>query len=284
MNSKTLYRDFVNRIKLPESRDEIHSMAYLIFENILGLTRTTIMAQESISLTPELESKLDEVVSRVNQFEPVQYVLGESFFYGRIFKVNPAVLIPRPETEELVRLIINFVRESRKIHSRLIDVGTGSGCIAVTLSLELDGIEAFGTDISTETLATASENAQRLKAGTKFINHDVLRTTLPFSADVIVSNPPYIGWDEISTMSRNVVDYEPKLALFVDAQDPLVFYKALVRRAKESLTPDGLLAVEINERFGMEVQHLFEANDFYDVSVVRDSFGKDRIVKGVLSS
>jgi release factor glutamine methyltransferase len=284
MNSKTLYLDFVNRIELPESRDEIHSIAYLVFENVLGLTKTMIMTEKNINPTAGIENKLDEIVLRLNLFEPVQYVLGESFFQGRIFKVNPAVLIPRPETEELTRWVINFVRGSRRTYRRLMDIGTGSGCIVITLSLELNDIEAFGTDVSADALATAAANAQRLQADTQFLSHNILTTRLPFPVDIIVSNPPYIGLDEINTMSKNVVDYEPKLALFVDPQDPLVFYKALVSRAKESLTPHGLLAVEINERFGREVQHLFEANNFYDVKVVQDAYGKDRIVNGVLSS
>jgi release factor glutamine methyltransferase len=284
MNSKTLFRDFVNGIELLESRDEIQSIAYLVFENIFGLTKTAILAEKSVSLTPTIKNRLDEVVARINRSEPVQYILGESIFYGRIFNVSPSVLIPRPETEELVRLVINFVRESSRKNYRLLDIGTGSGCIAITLSLELNGIEVFGTDTSAEALVTASTNAQKLNASVQFLNHDVLSSKLPFSIDIIVSNPPYIGWNEFNTMSKNVVEYEPKLALFVDSENPLLFYKVIVTRAKESLTPNGLLAVEINERFGKEVQRLFLANDFYAVEIIQDAFGKDRIVKGVLSS
>jgi release factor glutamine methyltransferase len=284
MNSKTLFRDFVKGIELLESRDEIQSMAYLVFENILGLTKTAILGEESVSLNQATRNRLDEVVARINRFEPVQYILGESFFYGRSFNVNPTVLIPRPETEELVRLVINFVRKSDRKNYRVVDIGTGSGCIAITLALELNDIEVFGTDISAEGLLTASANAQKLDASVKYLNHDVLNSKLPFSVDIIASNPPYIGWDEFNTMPKNVVAYEPKLALFVDADDPLLFYKAIVTRAKESLTPGGLLAVEINERFGKEVHRLFVANDLAEVEIMPDAFGKDRIVKGVLSS
>ena len=213
-----------------------------------------------------------------------RYILGESYFYGRCFNVNPAVLIPRPETEELVRLVINFVRKSNKNNCRVLDIGTGSGCIAITLALELNDAEVFGTDISAESLITASANAQKLNASVKYLNHDILNSKLPFSIDIIASNPPYIGWDEFNTMSKNVVEHEPKLALFVDADDPLLFYKAIVARAQESLTPGGLLAVEINERFGKEIQRLFVANELDEVEIMQDAFGKDRIVKGVLSS
>ena len=284
MNSKTLFRDFVNGIELLESRDEIQSMAYLVFENTLGLTKTAILAEESVNLSQAVRNRLDEIVTRINRFEPVQYILGEGYFYGRSFNVNPAVLIPRPETEELVRLVIEFVRKSKRKNYRVLDIGTGSGCIAITLALELSNIEAFGTDTSAAALITASANAQKLKASVQFFNHDVLSSKLPFSIDVLVSNPPYIGWNEFNTMSKNVVEYEPKLALFVDSEEPLLFYKAIVTRARESLTPGGLVAVEINERFGKEVQRLFVANDFAEVEIIQDAFGKDRFVKGVLSS
>ena len=284
MNSKTLFRDFVNGIELLESREEIHSMVYLVFENIFGLTRTAILAEESVNLNETTRNRLDEIVARINRFEPVQYILGESFFYGRSFNVDRAVLIPRPETEELVRLVIDFVRKSNRKNYRVLDIGTGSGCIAITLALELNDIEVIGTDTSSEALVTASANAQKLKASVKYLNHDVLNSKLPFSVDIIASNPPYIGWDQFNTMSKNVVDYEPKVALFVDSEDPLLYYKAIAKRARESLTPGGLLAVEINERFGKEVQRLFLANDLVEVEIIQDTFGKDRIVKGVLSS
>jgi release factor glutamine methyltransferase len=284
MNSKTLFRDFVRGIELLESRDEIHSMAYLVFENIFGLTKTAILAEESVDPSQAILNRLDEIVARINRFEPVQYILGESFFYGRSFNVNPSVLIPRPETEELVRLVIEFVRNSNRKNYRVVDIGTGSGCIAITLALELNDIEVSATDTSAEALATASANAQKFNASVKYLNHDILNTKLPFSVDIIASNPPYIGWDEFNTMSKNVVEHEPKLALFVDSDDPLLFYKAIVKRAKESLTPGGLLAVEINERFGKEVQRLFVANDVAEVEIIQDAFGKDRIVKGILSS
>ncbi|HEX6226702.1 MAG TPA: peptide chain release factor N(5)-glutamine methyltransferase [Chryseolinea sp.] len=285
INSKTLFRDFVNRIELVESPGEIESMAYLVFENLLHLTKSSIMSGTAVLLMPATEKKLGEIISRINRAEPVQYILGESFFFGRTFAVNSAVLIPRPETEELIRVVTEHVRalpQGRR--PRILDIGTGSGCIAVTLALELRDSEIFGTDISSQALITASGNAARLNASVQFLNHNVLKDKIPFSTDVIVSNPPYIAWEERATMDKNVLDYEPDLALFVDSADPLKFYKAIVKRSRESLTPEGLLAVEINERFGNEVRELFEKNNFYEVALIKDAFGKDRIVKGVLSS
>src|SRR6187431_637258 len=202
-NSKTLFRDFVNGIELLESRDEIRSIAYLIFENIFGLTKTAILAEEGVNLNQAIRNRLDDILARINRFEPVQYILGESYFYGRMFNVNPAVLIPRPETEELVRLIINFVHKSNRKNCRVLDIGTGSGCIAITVALELSDIEVFGTDTSSEALVTAWANAQKLNASVKYLNHDVLNNKLPFSIDIIASNPPYIGWDEFNTMAKN---------------------------------------------------------------------------------
>ena len=227
---------------------------------------------------------MNEIAERINNHEPVQYILGECFFYGRIFKVNPSVLIPRPETEELVRCVIDFARRREKANCGVLDIGTGSGCIATTLALELRGAKVFATDVSERALELASANAAMLGANVQFLQHNVLREALAFSVDIVVSNPPYIAWNERSAMARNVTDYEPELALFVDSNDPLLFYKAIVNRAKESLSLNGLLAVEINERFGEDVRKLFAENDLREVEILQDALGKDRIVKGVLSS
>ena len=282
-NSKTLFQDFVERVTLKESRDEIKSMAYLVFESVFGWSRTDVLSEKII---PENinEVELDRIVQRINHHEPVQYILGEATFCGRTFTVSPAVLIPRPETEELVRMVINFARRTGKANTRIIDVGTGSGCIAVTLALELPTAKIFATDISEDALKVAVHNAVKLGANVEFLKHDVIRSKLPFTVDIIVSNPPYIAKSERINMQTNVIGYEPEMALFVDSQDPLLFYKMLVSKANESLRSHGLLAVEINERYGNEVQQLFQSSNFEDVQVVQDLFGKDRIVKGILSS
>jgi release factor glutamine methyltransferase len=282
-NSKTLFQDFVGRVTLKESRDEIKSMAYLVFESVFGWSRTDVMSEKII---PENinEEELDRIVQRINHHEPVQYILGEAAFYGRTFIVSQAVLIPRPETEELVRMVINFARQTGEPNTRIIDIGTGSGCIAVTLALELPTAKIFATDISEDALKVAVHNADKLGANVEFIRHDVIGSELPLTVDIIVSNPPYIAKSERINMQTNVIGYEPEMALFVDSQDPLLFYKALVSKAKESLSTHGLLAVEVNERYGNEVRQLFQSNGFEDVQVVQDLFGKDRIVKGILSS
>ncbi len=282
-NSKTLFQDFVERVTLKESQDEIKSMAYLVFESVFGWSRTDVLSEKIVSENINKE-ELERIIQRINLQEPVQYILGEAAFYGRIFTVNPSVLIPRPETEELAGLVINFVRQTGEAHTRIIDVGTGSGCIAVTLALELPAAKIFATDLSEAALKVATHNAAKLGGKVEFIRHDVTRSQLPFTADIIVSNPPYIAKSERLNMQTNVIGYEPEMALFVDSQDPLLFYKVLVTQAKESLSSHGLLAVEINERYGNEVHQLFQSNSFKEVQLVQDLFGKDRIVKGILSS
>ena len=282
-NSKTLFQDFASRIKLQESRDEIQSIAYLVFETVFGLSKTEVLAGKNLT-EESLIRRLDEITLRINDHEPVQYILGEAAFYSRNFSVNPSVLIPRPETEELARLVIDFARQTQKTNHHIIDIGTGSGCIAVTLSLELPDAEVSAVDISEEALRIALANAQKLGASVKFQQLDILKEKLPFSIDIMVSNPPYIELGERTNMSKNVVQYEPQVALFVDSNDPLLFYNAIVVRATESLRRDGLLAVEINERFGGEVRQLLINHNFRDVRIIQDVFGKDRIVKGVLPS
>jgi release factor glutamine methyltransferase len=281
-NSKALFQDFVNGVQLPENKDEIRSIAYLVFENVFGLTSTEILAEKQIDNNAAIK-RLNDILARINKHEPVQYVLGEANFYGRIFAVNPAVLIPRPETEELVRLVINFVNRSKTANCRILDIGTGSGCIAITLAKELPTAEVIAIDVSPAALNVASANADKLGAKVLFEINDILIGKVPAPIDVIVSNPPYITRDEMKSMPRNVVAYEPETALFVDSREPLLFYKAIVSRAKESLKTKGLLAVEINERFGNEVHQLFIENNFKEVELMQDLFGKNRIVKGISS-
>jgi release factor glutamine methyltransferase len=280
-NSKALFQDFVNKITLPESRDEIYSIAYVVFEHVFGITKTEILLKKQVD-SKDITT-LNTIAEQLNAHIPVQYILEEASFYGRTFYVNSAVLIPRPETEELVRLIVNEPRASTT-NCQILDVGTGSGCIGISLSLELPTSEVVGLDISNEALEVAARNATTLNSQIKLLKHDILQDTVPGSFDIIVSNPPYIVSDERESMSKNVVAYEPHLALFVDSAEPLLFYKAIVEQALVTLKRNGLLAVEINERFGKEVSQLFRENKFENVEVIKDLFGKDRFVKGILSS
>ncbi|MBA4056020.1 MAG: peptide chain release factor N(5)-glutamine methyltransferase, partial [Marivirga sp.] len=222
-------------------------------------------------------------VDRLNANEPIQYVLGETIFYGRKFLVNPFVLIPRPETEELVRLILSHLQQNRQKKPGILDIGTGSGCIPVTLALEFPSAKVSATDISDTALDVARKNALRLKASVHFYNSDILKDDLPATHfDVVVSNPPYIPWEEKAGMRDNVVEFEPHIALFVSDNDPLLFYRAIIEKALGALHSNGFLAVEINERFGKDIASLMTEKGFQEVEVIRDLFDKERIVKGIL--
>lgn len=280
-NSKALFHDFVRQITLPESEEEIRSLAYIIFDHVFALGRADVLADKPVSVSKDQQESLEEIVRRINTHEPVQYVLGEAEFYGRTFTVSPSALIPRPETEELVREALKYSSSSSGA-IKVMDIGTGSGCIPVTFKLERTAAEVYATDISAEALAVAAENAARLKAEVHFIKHDVLRDELPVpDLDLVISNPPYIAASEKEQMQLNVVGFEPHLALFVPEEDPLVFYKAIAAKAFKALRPSGILIVEINERFGREVKGLFEENGFSEISVMKDIGGKERIVRGI---
>lgn len=281
-NSKALFHDFVRQLTLPESGEEIRSLAHIVFDHVFALGRADVLADKVVPVSKEQQQRLEEIVQRINRHEPVQYVLGEAEFYGRTFAVNPSVLIPRPETEELVREALTYAQGSSSKTLKVMDIGTGSGCIPITFKLERTRAEVFATDVSAEALAVAAKNAEQLKADVRFIKNDVLREELPVQElDIVISNPPYIAASEKEQMQLNVVGFEPHLALFVPEEDPLVFYKTIVAKAFKALRPSGMLIVEINERFGKEVGLLFEASGFSEVSVMKDIGGKERIVRGI---
>jgi release factor glutamine methyltransferase len=282
-NSKTVFQDFIANITLKESPDEIKSMAHLVFAKIFRLDRTDVLAAKPLPLDSGQEKELYTIAQRINKHEPIQYILGEAEFFGRMFKVNGAVLIPRPETEYLIHEILHHSSLYKNHAPKILDIGTGSGCIPITLKKELPEAMITGTDISADALAIAKENAAMLNASINFLRHDILSQHIPLSdLDVVVSNPPYIAQTEEASMNKNVLQYEPHLALFVPDDDALKFYKAITLKAREVLREDGLLIVEINERFGHETAAIFKDNHFRDVAIVKDLDGKDRIVKGIV--
>lgn len=280
-NAKRIFDEFVAGITLSESRDEIESVALIVLEKILGITSTDVMARKPIELTERLSASLSDALKRINNGEPVQYVVNEAFFYGRRFMVNPSVLIPRPETEELIRAVLSSGIASPASGARILDIGTGSGCISVTLFLELQDAKVFATDISNTALDVAKRNAEMHDAAVTFFEHDVAAHSLPVNGlDVVVSNPPYVTLREADQMQRKVKDFEPHLALFVPNDDPLLFYRVIVKQAMDVLNHGGLLAVEINENFGQEVAALFRSAGFADVQILLDVPGKPRVVRG----
>ncbi|HET7178900.1 MAG TPA: peptide chain release factor N(5)-glutamine methyltransferase [Chryseosolibacter sp.] len=284
-NSRVLFREIIARISLRENPEEIQTMVYLLLEHFLSLSRTDIMSGKVIEYAGPVSVQLQNAIERINLGEPIQYVIGYEYFFGRKFHVNQSVLIPRPETEELVRLVLSHARtltagdDVRPL--KILDIGTGSGCIAITLSAELRNAEIFGTDVSNAALSVASGNANALNARVTFVEHDILREVLPFdNLDIVVSNPPYVTSAEKASMQPNVLDFEPHTALFVPSDDPLLFYEKIAEDVRKTLTRNGFVAVEVNENFADQVSTLFRQNGFASVLVTKDISGKDRIVSG----
>lgn len=277
-NSKELFNDLLNRITLNENKAEIQSIIYLILENKFGLSKTDVLSGKEI-ITPD-RSFLDSIISRINKHEPIQYILGSANFYGRSFSVNSSVLIPRPETELLVDEIKIFT-QSIKTSIRILDIGAGSGCIAISLALEIPNAIVTAVDISIDALACANQNALELKANVNFKELDILNQELPDQYDLIVSNPPYISIEEKKGMKQNVLAYEPHLALFAPQNDPLIFYRAIASKCKKNLTTKGSLWFEINEHFGSEIRDLMEEQGFKDVQILKDFDGKDRMLRAL---
>jgi release factor glutamine methyltransferase len=279
-NSKELFNDLLKRIALNEDKDEIQSIIYLILENKFGLSKTDVLSEKKINtVDPTL---LNSIIYRLNQDEPIQYILGSANFFGRSFGVNSSVLIPRPETELLVEEIKSFTK-SIKTPIRILDIGTGSGCIATSLALEIQNSVVSAIDISVDALICAKQNALALGADVNFIELDILNQELTDQFDLIVSNPPYISAEEKKGMKQNVLAYEPHLALFAPLNDPLIFYRTIASKCKKNLTPNGSLWFEINEHFGEEISNLLEGQGFKDVRILKDLDGKDRMIKALNS-
>lgn len=276
MNSKDLFRDLRKRITLRQEASETDTIVYRVLESVPGITRSDIIAQKAVSLTTSELATLNSIINRINTSEPVQYILGKADFYGREFDVNSSVLIPRPETELLIEEVLGNTSNGP---GKILDIGTGSGCIAITLACELNQKEVYAFDISEDALHTARKNAEKLKVRVTFRQIDILKE--PIAAEefeCIVSNPPYVAVSEKSTMEENVLNYEPHIALFVPDNDPLVFYKVIAKKAVVALKPGGRLLVEINERFGNEVSEVFKHAGLTEAQVIKDLQGKDRIV------
>lgn len=269
------------KLQLLSIYPENESMAIIqqLIRHVTGFSKAQLLLHKNSELSAENSEELNAKLLRLKNGEPIQYVTGEAEFYGLTFRVNPSVLIPRPETEELVDLIL---KENHVEGLSILDIGTGSGCIPVTLCKNLCNplIEAW--DVSEEALETARLNAELNNQPILFRRVDVLdqvMTTRKF--DIIVSNPPYVCDSESESMHPNVLDFEPHLALFVPDADPLLFYRRIAELATSFLTKGGKLYFEINAAFGQQTADLLKENRFSEIEIVKDIFGKERFVKGV---
>jgi len=257
---------------------EIIGFEQLIYEKLFGLGYTDLFLRRESKLDERKKKEVVHIIQRLKLYEPIQYIFGETEFYGLALQVNPSVLIPRPETEELVDWIINSCTVSAP---KILDIGTGSGCIALSLKKALPAAHVFATDISDETLKTAKENAKMNQLDVVFFQADILNFQhgkLP-NFDLIVSNPPYVRELEKKQMQPNVLGWEPAKALFVSDDDPLVFYRHITAFANANLKNNGLLFFELNEKFGKETARLCEDFDFVDVNIRNDIHGKQRMLR-----
>ena len=270
-----LFRD---ELKNLYSVEEIENFIFFSMNEYLGFTRRHLQLKANQSLGEKETERFKTILSELKNHKPIQYILGHTEFYGLKIRVNEHVMIPRPETEELVELIL----QQNPSPKNVLDIGTGSGCIAISLKKHLHEATISAIDISEEALLTAKENAILNHALINFLQADILQfnnsaTQQLNNFDVIVSNPPYVLHSEKDKMSKNVLNYEPPLALFVNDNDALVFYKAIADFALQNLSHNGKLYVEINESFGSEVKKLLEGKGFKKLEIKKDMSGKDRI-------
>ena len=261
--------------------DELRNIVELVIEHITNMSRAEQVKNKVPYLTCTQLEDLDAITERLKKNEPVQYVLGEAWFAGMKFKVNKNVLIPRPETEELVDWVVKESQKLKVKSQKFLDVGTGSGCIPIVIKKKLPGSNVTAIDVCSEALFTATQNAIELNADVDFLLLDFLdeekwKELCQF--DMIVSNPPYVKQIEINTMHDRVKEFEPHLALFVPDNDPLLFYKKLSDFSIKHLNARGKLFVEINEALGEAVSNLFRSAGFVNVELKKDMQGKDRIV------
>ena len=266
----------LQELKDTYTEHEIKVLCSLAFCKLLHCTNIEIHLNKHEFLAKSFIDKFILVVEELKADKPIQYILGETEFSGIDFQLNSETLIPRPETAELV----DWVARENTGACHLLDIGTGSGCIAISLDKKLPDAEVEAWDISEEVLAIAQENNKALEAGVTFLKRNVLADDWDKtpSFDVIVSNPPYVTETEKAGMDANVLDWEPGLALFVPDDDPLRFYRRIAEVGRELLLPGGRLYFEINQAYGRETAHMLEMNQYHDVRVIKDIFGKDRIV------
>lgn len=304
MTLKELQHHFHLQLDAIYGKDEVQSFFKLLIEYFLNFKPIEIVLHPESNISTSNQHRFNEIIKRLKQEEPIQYIIGETEFFGMPFKVNPSTLIPRPETEELVQWIIENISNNKcqapnlsaYVHDSnnkqqttnnkqltILDIGTGSGCIAIALAKNLPNAKVHAIDVSKEALKVARENAILNQVEVDFIEADILTVCHAElqKYDIIVSNPPYVRALEKFTIKNNVLKHEPHLALFVENEDPLLFYKAICEFSVHNLKPKGCLFFEINQYLGAEMKQLLNTFNFESVELRQDIFGNVRMLKSI---
>ena len=274
---------FISYLKSAYGMEEAIELFWMSMEHIFQTSRLQLKLKQSINLSESEQSLFNYILNELATGRPIQYIIGYAWFYDQQFIVNGSVLIPRPETEELVSLIID---ENREQNLRVLDIGTGSGCIPISLKKHLPGnSELTGIDISQDALNVAKLNAERLACPVEFFQMDIIKKSnlnrASYKFDIIVSNPPYITPKEKLLMHSNVLEYEPHIALFVEEDDPLIFYNAIADFAIKNLNSNGKLYFEINQLYGNQISTMLNEKGFQQVQLRKDISDHDRIVSAI---
>lgn len=277
VNAKQLF-DFIKQSLSFYSEEEKTSIAFILLEDVFSINKTDVLIQKELN-TEFSEQEIRTLIRRLNSGEPLQHITGKEFFFGLEFTVNKDVLIPRPETEELVNMITKAYSKDAPL--KILDVGTGSGCIAISLAYHFPNAAVTAMDYSKEALVVAAKNAEQNNVlNVKFVRDSILKPLLEYNSfDIIVSNPPYIPESEKASMSNGVVDYEPTMALFVDNNQPLIFYKAIVKFASKHLNPKGKIFFECHHLLSSDTLTIFNKSEYQNVTLVKDIFEKQRFIK-----
>ncbi len=279
MELKEFRSFFNNQLKNLYPKTEIDAFFFRIVAEKLNLSVTDVFMKDSIKLSDSLVNELQQITNKLLQEQPIQYILGTTEFYGLQFNVNEHVLIPRPETEELVSWVLDHIKNNRTIKN-VLDIGTGSGCIPISIKKNASDTNVSAIDISTKAIETAIINAKNNNVLIDFIEKDILTSkSLHQDYDIIVSNPPYVRELEKQEIKNNVLANEPHLALFVSDENPLVFYKKIADLALQHLTNNGVLFLEINQYLGQETVNMLENKGFKNIELKKDLFGNNRMIK-----
>jgi release factor glutamine methyltransferase len=283
MKIKEYRTQFIQALTSMYGEGEAESFFYLILEEKQQLKRIDLALQPDLVLSEEEIKVWNSILEQLKLEIPIQYLLGKTSFYGLDFEVNENVLIPRPETEELVDWIVSNNQKNEQSKSiKILDIGTGSGCIAISLAKNLPNAEVFAIDVSEKALATAQRNAERNEVKVTFVEQNILETLdLKQEFDIIVSNPPYVRNLEKEEIKKNVLEHEPHLALFVEDDDALIFYRKIAELAQKSLSNSGQLYFEINQYLGKEMVELLEGMNFKNIELRKDIYGNDRMIFGI---